>query len=199
MIAHHHQYAAEAFGTFCITLAVCTSVVADSPISTPVAAGLTLGILVYTIGKVSGAHVNPAVTIAMASRGKISMFDAFFYVLAQIIGAVVALFFSAWITGGRPDMVVSNEMTVFAAEALGAGLLAFGVATATRNNDYSSSGIIVGGSLFLGITLAVGGSNAVLNPAVAIGLGAISATQIIAPIVGAIIGACLNAWLYAEV
>lgn len=193
-----HQYAAEAFGTFCLTLAVYTTLLADLPISTPVAAGLTLGILVYTIGKVSGAHVNPAITIAMASLKKISMVDAAFYIVAQILGAIAAMFFGAWIFGGSPEVAISNDLTVFAAEALGAGMLAFGVATAVRNNDYGTSGMIVGGSLFLGIILAAGASSAVLNPAVAIGLGAASAAHIIAPIVGAIMAAWLNAFLYAD-
>jgi glycerol uptake facilitator-like aquaporin len=195
----HHQYGAEAFGTFCITLAVYATLVADLPISTPVAAGLTLGILVYTIGKISGSHVNPAITIALASRQKISLFDAGFYIVAQILGAVGAMYLGAWLFGGSPVVLINNDMTVFAAEALGAGMLAFGVATAVRNNSYESSGIIVGGSLFLGITMAAGASSAILNPAVAIGLGAASAAHIIAPITGAIIAAWLNAWLYAEV
>ncbi len=198
MIMRQHQYAAEAFGTFCLTLAVYTTLLAELPISTPVAAGLTLGILVYTIGKVSGAHVNPAITIAMVSLKKISMVDAAFYVVAQILGAITAMFFGAWIFGGSPEVAISNDLTVFAAEALGAGMLAFGVATAVRNNDYGTSGMIVGGSLFLGIILAAGASSAVLNPAVAIGLGAASAAHIIAPIVGAIMAAWLNAFLYAD-
>lgn len=198
MIMRQHQYAAEAFGTFCLTLAVYTTLLADLPISTPVAAGLTLGILVYTIGKVSGSHVNPAITIAMASLKKISLVDAAFYIVAQILGAIAAMFFGAWLFGGSPEVAISNDLTVFAAEALGAGMLAFGVATAVRNNDYGTSGMIVGGSLFLGIILAAGASSAVLNPAVAIGLGAASAAHIIAPIVGAIMAAWLNAFLYAD-
>jgi len=195
----HHQYTAEAFGTFCITLAVFGTLVADLPISTPIAAGLTLGILVYTIGKVSGSHVNPAVTIALASLKKISMVDAAFYIAAQILGAVGAMLLGAWLFGAAPAVTISNDLTVFVAEALGAGMLAFGVATVVRNNDYESSGIIVGGSLFLGITIAAGASSAILNPAVAIGLGAASAAHIIAPIIGAIVAAWLNAFLYAEV
>lgn len=198
MIAHHHQYAAEAFGTFCLTLAVMATLVADLPIPTPIAAGVTLGLMVYTIGKVSGSHVNPAVTIALASRKKIGMTDAAFYVVAQTLGAIAAMFAGAWLLGGAPDVTATDDMTVFAAEALGAGMLAFGVATAVRNNDYGSSGIIVGTALFIGIVMAAGASNAVLNPAVAVGIGSVSAAYIIAPIVGAIVGAWLNAWLYAE-
>jgi len=199
MIMRHHQYGAEAFGTFCLTLAVYATLVADLPISTPIAAGLTLGILVYTIGKVSGSHVNPAITIALASRQKISLVDAAFYIVAQVLGAVGAMMLGAWMFGGSPDVAVNNDLTVFVAEALGAGMLAFGVATAVRNNEYNSSGMIVGGSLFLGIIMAAGASNAILNPAVAVGLGAASAVHLIAPIVGAILASWLSAWLYAEV
>ena len=199
MIMRHHQYAAEAFGTFCITLAVYATLVNDLPMSTPVAAGLTLAILVYTIGKISGSHVNPAVTIALASRQKISLLDAGGYITGQMLGAVGAMFFGAWLFATTPEVAVSDDLTVFAAEAIGAAMLAFGVATAVRNNDYPSSGVIVGGSLFLGITMAAGASSAVLNPAVAVGLSAASAAHLIAPVFGAIIGAWINAWLYAEV
>lgn len=198
MIAHHHQYAAEAFGTFCLTSAVIATLVADLPISTPVAAAFTLGIMVYTIGKVSGAHVNPAVTIALASRKKISLQDAALYIVAQILGALAAMYTAVWLLGSMPSVTTSNDLTVFAAEALGAAILAFGVSTAVRNNDYATSGAVVGGALFVGILLAGGASNAVLNPAVAIGIGSASAAYLIAPIVGGLMGAWLNAWLYAE-
>lgn len=199
MIAHHHQYAAEAFGTFCLTMAVYATLVTDLPIPTPLAAGLALGIMVYTIGKVSGSHVNPAVTIALATRKKISMLDAVMYVMAQMIGGVVAMFAGAWLFGAAPDIAVSDDLTVLAAEALGAAILAFGVSTAVRNNDYASSGAVVGGSLLLGITLAAGASNGVLNPAVAVGIGSVSAAYLIAPIIGGILGAWLNGWFYGEV
>lgn len=199
MIAHHHQYAAEAFGTFVLTMAVCATLVADLPMSTPVAAALTLGVMVYTIGKVSGSHLNPAVTIALATRGKISWKDSIFYIIAQMLGAVGAMFAGAWLLGGSPELTVSDDMTVLGAEVLGAAILTFGIASAVRNNDYPTSGALVGASLFAGITLAAGASNAVLNPAVAVGIGSVSAAYMIAPIIGALIGAWVNAWLHAEV
>ena len=199
MIAHHHQYAAELFGTFCLTLVVYATLVADLPIPTPVAAGLALAMMVYTIGKVSGSHVNPAVTIGLASRKKISVKDAVCYIVAQMLGGVAAMFAGAWLFAAAPDVATSDSMTVFAAEVLGAAILAFGVSTAVRNNDYPSSGILVGGSLLLGIMLAAGASNGVLNPAVAVGVGSVSPAYMIAPLVGGIVGAWLNGWLYGEV
>src|SRR5947209_81963 len=51
--------------------------------------GLALLIAIYTIGKVSGAHVNPAVTIGLASVGKISWPDALRYIIAQLVGATL--------------------------------------------------------------------------------------------------------------
>ena len=62
----------ELLGTFLLAFLVHLSIGAHFPVPTPIIAGLTLGLIVYMLGGISGAHVNPAVTIALASIGKIS-------------------------------------------------------------------------------------------------------------------------------
>ena len=155
--------------------------------------------MVYTIGKVSGSHLNPAITIALASRKIIAPKDAALYIVAQVLGAVGAMYAGLWFLGQAPIITASSDLTVLAAEILGTAILAFGICSAVRNNDYATSGLLVGGSLFAGITVAAGASNAVLNPAVAAAIGSISPAYFIAPIIGGLVGAWLNAWLHAEV
>lgn len=78
---------AELIGTFALTLAVFVSINSHFPVPTPVIAGLTLGIFVYTIGSISGAHINPAVTIGIRTLKKITTKEAVWYIIAQFIGA----------------------------------------------------------------------------------------------------------------
>ncbi len=52
--------------------------------------GLTLAVMIYALGHISGIHINPAVTVAMKVTGKIDTMDAIGYILAQLAGAVLA-------------------------------------------------------------------------------------------------------------
>ncbi|KAM4702337.1 aquaporin-2-like [Discoglossus pictus] len=84
---------AEFFGTFLFVLfglgsALNWSGVAPSVLQTALAFGLGIGTLVQTIGHVSGAHINPAVTVAFLVGSQISFLRATFYVGAQLLGAV---------------------------------------------------------------------------------------------------------------
>ena len=67
------KYIAEFIGTFALTLAVAGSLAATGGIPTALVAGITLGLFVFTIGRLSGAHINPAVTIGAWSMKKISL------------------------------------------------------------------------------------------------------------------------------
>lgn len=94
------KYFAEALGTFALVLFGCgAATIASVSHSGPAGIGL-LGIalafgfavlvMVYTIGPVSGCHINPAISIAMLAAGKLSAKDTVGYVVFQCIGAVAA-------------------------------------------------------------------------------------------------------------
>jgi glycerol uptake facilitator-like aquaporin len=183
------KYTSEALGTFALTLIVGLSLAGSFPVSTPVLAALTLGLFVYSLGHVSGTHVNPAVTIGVWSIKKISNSDALSYIVAQFVGAVVALcVFSSTI--GMPTLVVSGNWMVIVAEVIGTFFFTFGIASVVYGKTPSHlSGVVVGGSLLLGITAAaLLGSNGVLNPAVALGIGSLNFVYLIAPVVGSVLG-----------
>ncbi len=183
------KYIAEALGTFALALVVALSLVGTFPLPTPLLAGLTLGLFVYSIGHISGTHINPAVTIGAWSIKKISTNDAVLYIIAQLIGATLALALVAG-TVGMPAVTVSNSWAVMLAECIGTFFFTFGIASVIYGKTPSQlSGVVVGGSLLLGITFAaLLGSNGVLNPAVAFGIGSLSLAYVFAPIVGSVLG-----------
>ncbi len=180
-------YGAELLGTFLLAGVVRLSLMAHLSLSTPVLAGLTLGLCVYYFGSVSGAHINPAVTIALASVKKIKPDEAVYYVVAQLLGAFLALVAVDALVQGTVTVNVSETLPVGIMEAVGAFILMTGVAAVVYNKvSNTSSGLTIGSSLLLGIVAASSLSNGVLNPAVALGIGSISFAYVLGPIVGAV-------------
>ena len=183
------KYIAEALGTFALTFVVALSLVGKFPVSTPVLAALVLGLFVYSIGHISGTHINPAVTIGAWSIKKIGTNEAVYYIGSQCVGAIISLFIVSW-TVGMPSVVAANSWMIACAELLGTFFFTFGIASVIYGKTPSQlSGIVVGGSLLLGITIAaLLGSNGVLNPAVAFGIGSFSFAYALAPIAGSVLG-----------
>ena len=192
------KYIAEALGTFTLALVVALSIVGKFPVSTPVLAGLVVLLFVYSIGHISGAHINPAITIGVWSIKKISNKDALFYVISQFIGGAVAIAVVSF-TVGMPLMMVLNNWNVVIAECLGTLFFAFGIASLVFNKTPNvMSGVVGGGSLLLGITIAaLLGSNGVLNPAVALGINSFNVAYVFAPIVGSVLG--MQAYKYLAI
>lgn len=187
---HYHKYAAELLGTFTLTLVVWLSVTLDVPFATPMAAALTLGLFVYTVGGISGSHLNPAVTIGMLSVNKIKTNDAVMYIVCQLAGAVLAMTVARMMSGQMAPLAYATTLSSGVAEAIGAFFLAFAVMSATMQKvQPAAAGLVVGGSLLLGVYIAFPFSNAILNPAVALGVNAFGPMEIFGPIVGAVCGA----------
>ncbi len=186
------KYIAEFVGTLILALAVTISLAGTFAVPTPVIAGLALGIGVYTMGAISGAHFNPAITLGLLSIRKIGVKDALLYIAAQLIGAAVAMHLAKYLV--TPAAVTVNDVWMTGVfEMIGTFVFAYGVASVAHGkNSAGASGLVVGGSLLLGISLAAAGSNAVLNPAVAFSIGSFGLFYLIGPIVGAVAAM----WLY---
>jgi aquaporin Z len=102
-----HKYLAELIGTFVLVFGgVGSAVLAGDKIGfvgVSLAFGLSLLAMVYTIGPISGCHINPAVTLGVLLARKINLKDATFYVVAQIAGAVLASAVILFIAHGGPN------------------------------------------------------------------------------------------------
>jgi glycerol uptake facilitator-like aquaporin len=185
-----NKYFAELLGTFALALAVDLSLAGKFPVPTPVIAALTLGVCVYTLGAISGAHLNPAITLGLLTVGKISLKDAAGYLAAQFAGAGLAILGSSAVLGTRPEVKAVDSLEVFRSEFAGAFWLAVGVASVVYGKTPGpAAGLTIGGSFLLGISIAAPGSNGVLNPALALAIGSFSLTYLLAPIGGAILAA----------
>src|SRR5215216_4120195 len=118
------KYAAEAIGTFWLTLGGCGSAViaAGFPevgiglLGVSLAFGLTVVTMAYSIGHISGCHLNPAVTVGLAAGGRFPAKDIGSYVVSQVIGAVVAAAVLYAIASGAPGFDLTNG---FAANGYG--------------------------------------------------------------------------------
>lgn len=94
------KYFAEGLGTFALVLFGCgaatiASVTHAGPagiglLGIALAFGFSVLVMVYTIGPISGCHINPAISIAMLAAGKLSVKDTVGYIISQCIGAVIA-------------------------------------------------------------------------------------------------------------
>jgi glycerol uptake facilitator protein len=155
------------------------------------AAAIALATLVGTIGKVSGAHVNPAITAGLWTLKKIPTPTALIYIAAQLLGGASALAIVEYVTNS--DVVASGMSTmdgrVFLAEVLGTAIFGFGVAAVVMQKlDGMQAAFTVGASLFLGVLVAAMAAPGFLNPAVALANNSWDKTTVIAPLLGSIVG-----------
>jgi glycerol uptake facilitator-like aquaporin len=188
---------AEAFGTFILALVVIFSSTGTFPVPTPILAAITVGVFVYTIGAISGCHLNPAITLGLFGLGKMTRESTFQYIAAQVIGAAGALALATfagvtWYVGAEADLYS------YIFEFMGTLVLAFGIAAVVFDTTKTvTSGLIIGGSLLVGVSLSVlGGGPGILNPAVAIALKTSDLGFYLAQILGGFLGFQLCHYLF---
>jgi aquaporin Z len=215
-----NKYLAQLVGTFVLVFGgVGSAVLAGSHIGfagIAFAFGLSLLAMVYTIGPISGCHVNPAVTLGVLLAKKINLRDAGMYMVAQVIGAVIASGVILLIANGAPGGY-SAPLSGLGADGYGlhspdhyslaAGLVAeivltmFLVLTVLGSTDISApvgfAGLAIGLVLTLIHLVGIPITNTSVNPARSIGpaifVGGWALQQlwmfIVAPFVGAVIAA----------
>ena len=216
------KYVAESFGTFWLVLGGCGSAVLAAAfpdvgiglLGVSLAFGLTVLTMAYAIGHISGCHLNPAVSIGLWAGGRFSVHQLLPYIVAQVLGALVA--------GGVLFLVASGKvgfdvMAGFASNGYGAhspGGYSLGAALVTevvmtmmflfvilgatdKRAPQGMAPIAIGLCLTLIHLISIPVTNTSVNPArstgVALFVGDWAIAQLwlfwIAPIVGALIGA----------
>jgi MIP family channel proteins len=213
---------AELVGTFILVFggtAVAVAAILSRPtaggaygsLAIALAFGLALAIVVASIGHVSGAHVNPAVTLGMAATGKFPWNYTPIYIAAQLVGAVLAAL-ATWLTfggaGARSEASLAatypaqgvGDLQAFIVEILITFILVFVVmAVATDERAPAAiAPIAVGFALAVGVFIAGPVTGGSVNPARSLGpmLVAGDLTSVWLYVLGPIIGGVLGALLY---
>jgi glycerol uptake facilitator protein len=183
--------------------------------------GVALLLAVYTIGRLTGAHINPAVTIAHWATRRIETKKVAPYILGQLAGASVAGFaqLALWTSNNNPRLVFTAQSTflgntvpspefglgaVLLAEIIGTAILVFTIFGATdKAADPSRAGVTIGFALGAIVWMFGPISGASLNPARTWGPTIASAVFSLTPlgnlwiyIVGPVLGGLLGAFLY---
>ena len=210
----------EAFGTGFLVMGGCgTAVIAGSSVTTlgvAIAFGLTLLVMVYTIGPITGCHINPAVTLGLVAIGKTKKEDAPYYIVGQIVGGLIAALvlylmakgvdgFSAknnFAANGYDDFSPGgyNLASVIITEIVMTAFLTVTVAAIFHwNFSAGFAGVSIGLVLTLVHLISIPIDNTSVNPARSIAVAPFAGSDamkqlwvfIIFPIVGGIAGAVL--------
>jgi aquaporin NIP len=200
---------AEALAAFALVFAGCGAIVADAErggalgtVGIALVFGLVIMVMVYATGHLSGAHINPAVTIAFTLTRHLPLRDAAVYIAAQLAGATLGALVLLAIWPGQPANLGATvpsvgEGSAFVYELVMTGLLMFvivAVATDTRAVG-AAAAIAIGGTI--GLDALFGGpiTGASMNPARSLGPALASGEwssiwiYLTAPPIGAALGA----------
>jgi aquaporin Z len=172
------KYATELVGTFFLVFTICCSVLSAAPLA-PLAIGAVLVALVFAGGHVSGAHYNPAVTLAVFLRGRLPGREVLPYWASQVAGGLLAAAAARAVvdTGPAAAFTASGDRLVAAllAELLVTFALAYVVLNVATSKDHPNNsfyGLAIGFTVLAGAVAVGGVSGGVFNPAVAFGVSA---------------------------
>ena len=213
------KYFAEMVGTFVLTLLGCGTAMflgCNTPagvVGTAVAFGLAVVAMAYTIGGISGCHINPAITLGVALSGRMSWKDACGYWCGQVIGGIIAgavlllltnVVAAPDLTGGLGTNGVANAggaMGACLVECLATFIFVLVVlgTTDAKVGAGNLAGLAIGLSLILIHLVCINLTGTSVNPARSIGPAIFAGGQaladlwvfIVAPLVGGALAACV--------
>jgi aquaporin Z len=214
------KYFAELVGTFALTLLGCGTAVSlncgsdtASVVGTAIAFGLAVVAMAYTIGGISGCHINPAITLGVFLNGGISGKDCGMYMVFQTIGAILASCVLYLLVSTSPELALGTTTGANACSGtVTNGLIAeivltclfvlvvLGATSKTNGATNNFAGLAIGLSLILIHLVGIHYTGTSVNPARSIGPalfeGGKALAQLWVFIVGPFVGAALAAGIW---
>ena len=169
------KYITEFIGTFFLVLVITLCVINQLEMA-PIAIGGTLMVMVFMGGHISGAHYNPAVSLAAFLRGALPASELIPYVLFQVLGGAAAALLGNFIAGGSvaiapgENVPISASILVEFLFTFALALTVLNVATAKGTKGNSFYGLAIGFMVMCGAFAGGSISGGAFNPAVGIGL-----------------------------
>ena len=207
------KYISEFVGTFVLVLVGCGVAVVTNAnfVATALAFGLVIVAMAYSIGNVSGCHINPAVSLAMLITKKMTIKEFIGYVIAQVIGAIAGTAVLGFILGsfdklGANAFADGKLIAAFVTETILTFIFITAILGVTSKKEYSNiAGIIIGLTLVLVHLLGIGITGTSVNPARSIGPAVFSIDAlkqvwlfISAPLVGSALASIFYKYVLAE-
>lgn len=212
------KYAAEFIGTFVLVPFACgtaaalgcnTAVVDSAYLLTALAFGLVIVAMAYSIGNVSGCHINPAVSIAMLVSGKLSFKDFIGYVVSQCAGAVAGAAVLGWFLGfdcsfGANGLYKGDVWMSLFVEIVLTFVFVLAILGVTSKAENSKvAGIVIGLTLTLVHIFGIHFTGTSVNPARSLGpaifAGGDALTNVWVFIVAPLVGGVLAAIVYKAI
>jgi aquaporin Z len=213
------KYFAELVGTFVLTLLGCGTAVSlncgvdtASVVGTALAFGLAVVAMAYAIGGISGCHINPAITLGVLLSGRMSGKDAGFYMVFQVIGAILASCVLYLLVSTSPELALGTKTGANACSGtVTNGLIAEIVLTCifvlvvlgttdAKKGAGNFAGLAIGLSLVLIHLVGIHYTGTSVNPARSIGPalfeGGKALAQLWVFIVGPFVGGALAAFIW---
>ncbi len=212
------KYIAEFVGTFVLVLIGCgVAVVTDANVvATALAFGLAIVAMAYSIGNISGCHVNPAVSLAMLLSKKMSVKDFIGYVIAQVLGAlagaailgvILSSFDALGANGFGDSMGAENMWIALLVEVILTFIFVVAILGVTSKKEYGSvAGLVIGLTLVLVHLIGISLTGTSVNPARSLGPALLQGGEalaqvwvfIVAPLVGGALAALFHKFVISE-
>ena len=194
----------EFIGTFFLVLTVGLTVFSvEDGVIAPIAIGFVLMVMVYAGGRISGAHYNPAVSLAVAIRGALEWKDLVPYWVSQIAGGVIAaLIADKLVVIPTATAVPFGIGSIIVCELLFTFALCYVVlhtATSEKASGNSYFGLAIGSTVTVGAFATAGLCYGAFNPAVAFGLCTVKAAlcgAVCITVITNLVAGLLAGWTY---